>query len=242
VPSIKRVIITATVGVVLGEREDEIYNGTSLYPSLLPIPKLLTRPEQTIQPIPEGPYTEAFTAYSASKRLAYRATTDFIATHKPSFIIVNLMPTFIVGSWELATSAAALPNGSNGIALSSVLGASMPAPMPGITIHVQDLARVHVEAMTNEKIQTHEDIILNADDTEGCVWTDTIKIAEKHFPRAVKKGILPLGGNTPTARRRVDGSKAERVFGIKMMGFEEQIVSVVGQFVELAEKAQGQKA
>lgn len=127
---------------------------TSAHP--LP-PPLLTRSESTIQPGLEGPYTEAGTAYTASKRLAYRATTDFIATHKPLFTIVNLMPTFIVGSWELATSTAALPNGSNGIALSSILGASIPTPMPGITIHVQDLARAHVEAMTNEKIKTHEE-------------------------------------------------------------------------------------
>lgn len=87
-----------------------------------------------------------------------------------------------------------------------------------------------------------KNFILNADGMEGCVWTDMIKIAEKHFPGAVEKGILPLSGNTLTARRRVDGSKAERVFGNKMIGFEEQIVSLVGQFVELAEKAQGQKA
>ena len=152
------------------------------------------------------------------------------------------MPSYIVGRWELALTAAALASGSNGIALSSILGGLMPRPVSGITVHVADVARVHVEAMTNEQITTHEDFVLNADGTDGVVWTDTIKIAEKHFPKAVAKGILPLGGNTPTSRRRVDGSKTEKVFRMKMAPFEEQIVSVAGQYVELTEKQQVQKA
>ena len=114
-------------------------------------------------------------------------------------------------------------------------------PVSGNTVHVADLARVHVEAMTNEQIKGHEDFVLNENGREGIVWTDTIKIAEKHFPTAVAKGILPLGGNTQTLKRRVDGSKAEKVFGMKMIGFEEQIVGLVGQYVELAEKQQSRK-
>lgn len=148
------------------------------------------------------------------------------------------MPAYIVGRWELASSLAALASGSNGIALSTVLGGSTPNAPTGITVHVADLARVHVEAMTNEKVKTHEDFVLNADGIEGVVWTDTIKTVEKYFPEAVAKGILPLGGNTQTSRRKIDGSKAERVFGMKMIGFEEQIVSLVGQYVELFEKLQ----
>lgn len=151
------------------------------------------------------------------------------------------MPTYIVGRWELAADTAALASGSNGIALSSVLGSSLPVPVSGTTVHVADLARVHVEAMTNEQIKTHEDFVLNENGTEGIVWADTIKIAEKNFPMAVAKGILPLGGNTQTLRRRVDGGKAEKVFGMKMIGFEEQITSLVVQYVELAEKQQSRK-
>ncbi len=152
------------------------------------------------------------------------------------------MPTFIVGRWELGLTPAALASGSNAIALANILGRSMPEPVHGITVHVADVARVHVEAMTNDQIKTHEDFVLNANGMDGIVWTDTIKIAEKHFSEAVAKGILPLGGNTPTARRRVDGSKTEKVFGMKMIGFEEQIVSIAGQYVELTEKLQDQKA
>lgn len=151
------------------------------------------------------------------------------------------MPSYIVGKWELATDPAILATGSNGIALSSVLGGTLPGLVFGTTVHVADVARVHVEAMTNEQIKTHEDFVLNENGTEGAVWADTITIATKHFPKAVAKGILPLGGNTQTARRRVDGSKAEKVFGLKMIGFEEQIVSLVGQYVELTEKQQIRK-
>ena len=151
------------------------------------------------------------------------------------------MPTYIVGRWELAADTAALASGSNGIALSNVLGGTLPVAVSGTTVHVADLARVHVAAMTNEHIKTHEDFVVHENGTEGVVWTDTIKIAEKHFPTAVAKGILPLGGNTQTLRRKVDASKAEKVFGIKMIGFEEQMVGLVGQYVELAEKQQTRK-
>ena len=146
------------------------------------------------------------------------------------------MPTYIVGRSELAATPAALASGSNGIALSSILGLSLPKPASGTSVHVADVARVHVEAMTNEQIRKHEDFVLNGNGTDGIVWTDSLLIARRIFPGAVERGILPLGGNTQTVRRKVDGSRAEKVFGIKMRGFEEQIISVVGQYVELAEK------
>ena len=152
------------------------------------------------------------------------------------------MPAYIIGRHEIATTPAALATGSNGFALSNILGRSLPIPISGITVHVADVARVHIEAMTNVQITTHENFLLNANGTNGIVWADAIEITEKHFPMAVEKGILPLGGYTQTLRCKVDGSKAERVFGIHMKGFEEQIVSVVGQYVELAEKQQGHKA
>jgi len=121
----KRIIITSTVGVVLGDSENEVCSGT-LHPSppLAPSP-LLINPEQTIQPIQpilQGLFNESGHAYLAFKRLAYRATTEFIAANKPSFTIVDLMPTFIVGAWELTTSLASLDSGSYGFALSAVLG------------------------------------------------------------------------------------------------------------------------
>lgn len=150
------------------------------------------------------------------------------------------MPTYILGRWELASSPAALSSGSNGAALSNVLCASMPNPMYGMTVHVADVARVHVEAVTNEQIKTHEDFVLNANRTEGTVWPDTIKIMEKHFPEAVAKGMLPLGEGTQIARRRIDGSKTERMFGMKMIPFKEQIISLVGQYVELTEAARSE--
>lgn len=151
------------------------------------------------------------------------------------------MPSYIIGKWSLAQDPATLATGSNGIALSNILDRTLPSPVYGITVHVADVARVHVEAMTNAQIKTHEDFVLNENGTEGVVWTDVIAIAKEHFSKAVEEGILPLGGNTQTARRKVDGSKAEKVFGLKMIGFEEQVVSLFGQYVELSEEVRSRK-
>ena len=91
-----------------------------------------------------------------------------------------------------------------------------------------------MEALTTTKIGPGGgDFIVHG---STVVWDDALEIVKRHFPKAVEKGILPLGGTTPSQKALVDGSKAEEVFG-RMKGFEEQVVSLVGQYVELATKA-----
>lgn len=68
------------------------------------------------------------------------------------------------------------------------------------------------------------------------MWDDALDIARKHFPAAVQTGILPPGGSTPALKLKVDGSRAEKVFGFTYRDFEAQVVSLVGHYVDLAEK------
>ncbi|KAL8776582.1 MAG: hypothetical protein Q9213_008218 [Squamulea squamosa] len=109
----------------------------------------------------------------------------------------------------------------------------MPFPIPGTTVHVDDVAKIHIAAL-NPKIEVNgnEDFILNAGGVEGMQWNDAKEIVKRRFPEAVERGLLPCKGETETRAMRVDGGKAERVFGFEYKGFEEQIVSVVGWYLE----------
>ena len=54
------------------------------------------------------------------------------------------------------------------------------------------------------------------------------------------QGKLPLSGSVQTKLLKVDAGKAERIFGFRYRSFEEQVVDVVGQYLELLEK-EGEK-
>lgn len=69
------------------------------------------------------------------------------------------------------------------------------------------------------------------------MWDNALEIAGKQFPEAVEKGILPLGGSTPAQKLKIDGSRAEKVFGFRYQDFEAQVVSLVGHYVDVVEKS-----
>lgn len=145
----------------------------------------------------------------------------------------------MIGPNELATSPGSFtaPSASNSFLLGSILGRTSPVPLAGTTVYVDDSAMIHVKALTSDQIGNEGgDFVLNSS-VEGIVWDDALDIVKKHFLDAVDNGILPLGGHTPTGKRKIDGSKAENVFGIKYRNFEEQVVGLVGQYVQLVEKS-----
>jgi hypothetical protein len=67
-------------------------------------------------------------------------------------------------------------------------------------------------------------------------WEDTKVYASKHFPQAVEKGLLPNNGSFAGFQLKTDPSRVEKVLGIKPKSFEDIIVDLVGQYVELSEK------
>jgi hypothetical protein len=67
-------------------------------------------------------------------------------------------------------------------------------------------------------------------------WEDTKVYAAKHFPQAVEKGLLPNNGSFAGFQLKTDPSRVEKVLGIKPKSFEDIIVDLVGQYVELLKK------
>ncbi|KAL8757617.1 MAG: hypothetical protein Q9199_002094 [Rusavskia elegans] len=189
--------------------------------------------------VPDDSFIEKdiYAAYHTSKVLAYRATQDFLRTIKPHFTIINIMPSFVVGKHELLTTPDDIisPKTSNGVPLAPIFGEGLPFPIPGDTVHIDDVAKVHIAAL-EPQIDGNQAFILTAGGIEGIQWNDAKQIVRKRFPNAVEKGLLPCQGSTETKVMKVDGSKAQRVFGFKYKDFEEQIVSVIGQYLEAIER------
>lgn len=87
---------------------------------------------------PEGPYPTDFHAYNAGKIAALEATEAFIRDNKVNFDVTNINPSFIIGKNELVTNAEDFMMGTNLVALGVVLGKSVPYPVFGSSVHVDD--------------------------------------------------------------------------------------------------------
>lgn len=222
VPTVKRVVITSSGALV--------FPGTEAGPQVKPYT------EADIAATPQPPYADPFQAYSASKFLSYHATDDWYAAHRPHFDIIRLLPTFVLGANELVSSKQALFSGSNTSVLAPLSGTTATQPRPGTTVHLHDVACAHVRAL-DPAVPGNQDFILASDTPDGVAFDDALEIASKHFPDAVAKGLIPLGGSNPSIRIQLDVSKAEKVLGLNFLPFEDQVKNVVSQWVELSAAA-----
>jgi hypothetical protein len=57
------------------------------------------------------------------------------------------LPTVIIGKNELAKTPESVNSGSNADALASILGQKSPEPVLSISVHIDDVTRIHVQAL-----------------------------------------------------------------------------------------------
>lgn len=222
-PTIKRVVITSSVAAVFPE-------------DWLTTPMTQVFNANTFRPDPKGPYQDGGIAYFASKKLALNRTQNFIAKEAPQFTIVNLMPTFVLGADELAETPSDAAGGSNGQLLRRFVQGTDVDILPAMTVHLDDVAFVHIAALTQE-LDGHQNFGLNFNGPVGIVWDDAIDIIKDKFSDAIANGILHTNGAHPSLKVPFDASQTETVFGFKYKSFEQQVQDSVGRYVELASKA-----
>jgi nucleoside-diphosphate-sugar epimerase len=148
------------------------------------------------------------------------------------------MPSLVMGKNELATTTAAVASGSNMLMMGVLLGNKNPLPYVGTTVHIDDVAFVHVKAL-DESVPPNEKFACNSNGIDGIVWDEANDIVKKHFPEAVEKGILSANGSCGTKKVKYDARRTEEVLGFKFKGWEEQVVSQAGWFIEVAKKEKG---
>ncbi|PNP49642.1 hypothetical protein THARTR1_09653 [Trichoderma harzianum] len=181
----------------------------------------------------EGPFASSVFAYEASKALAFQATEKFIADKKPAFDVINILPVFVVGRDDTVTDVSNIVKGSNGLMLGPLLGHARNDPLLGVTVHLDDVAKMHVLAL-EPSLKGNHDFLACAHPNEVVDWADSYEIVKKRFPEAYASGAfkfesIPRPVSVPAY---VDSTKAEKVLGFKFKSFEELTVSAVEHYLE----------
>jgi nucleoside-diphosphate-sugar epimerase len=218
-PGIRRIVITGS--------------GTSIVPTMDIIAgndQITVDENMTAEPLPP-PYGNPFVAYATSKILAFKATQDFIEREKPAFDVITILPSYILGKNELITDPEKITVGSNGLVSASILGHDS-FPAVGHTIHVNDVARVHVLAL-DAKVPGNTNYIVSSGGLDGIAWADALKIVADNYPDAVAAGILPNNKAKTTLPFKIDARKADGVFHLKYIGFEDQVKSITDHYLDL---------
>ena len=148
--------------------------------------------------------------------------------------MINILPVFVLGRDETAADASALLKGSNNSLLSPLLGAVLPRPNPGIPVHVDDVALMHVRSL-DSAIPGNQDYLACSHSMQGAEWSQSFDVVKKHYPKECAEGIFKVDTTERprTAKVLIDSSKAETTFGFTFKPFEEQVLSAAGQYLEL---------
>jgi len=225
-PTVKRVVITATVSV-LDKKEGAATIGPD---DLAAVP--------AVKDIPKHPWA----AYGASKRLANAAADDFVKNNDLHFDVVHVLPTYVQGRNEPITKSSELVDrpSSNQTMIKFLLGFKEKEPRPSDFVFVEDVAAVHVAAMEAKDIKSGERFI--AAYPAVVSWPEVENVVKKLFPKEVENGVLPLGGECPTWGQGYDSSKSTERLGVEFHGIEDMVKSLVGQYVELVEKEKGKSS
>lgn len=218
--SVRQVVITSSVTAIF---PDEIWRGL--------VPSTQTLSAASRIPTPEGPFPNNAMAYAASKAAQFNKVEEWVSRSKPAFSLVTMHPAFVLGRSELAGSAEELWAGTNRFALDIAVGKKFDAVRAGACVHVDDVARAHVLVLDKSGEGSRAFVL-----STPVRWDDVVGVVEREFRDALEKGVLSTGGGQGTAVLDIRGNDAEAVLGFQYLSFEEQVKSVLGQYVELMTK------
>lgn len=209
---------------------------TSSIVALMPVAQMegreaARRPVRATDRVPftPGPYRSEFAAYANSKMAALHAAEKWHDATRPAFDLVHLHPSFVLGRNDMvASSAQDCVRGTNAMVLAMLLGKRF-GPFAGATVHVDDVARCHVNALDVRSVPGNTSYILSQPST----WDDAREIAGRLFPEAVAKRLLLDTGSLGTTAVDIDVEMAQQTLGVRFKGFESQVKSIVAQYLEL---------
>lgn len=224
-PSIKRVVITSSAITLISF-------AWMFDPAPTP-PDLTLFTAADINSNTAGPYGSSMEAYFASKTLTRMATKEFMKEERRGFEFVNLLPTVVIGPDELPTTAVGLVAAGNSLALGPLLDSNVPQMM-GAAVHVDDVARAHIDAL-KYSVPGNKDYILSADAPDGVDWEVAKDYIGKAFAEAVENGTLTLGSSMKAKMWRLDTRETEKEFGWKFVSFKETLRELVGQYLKFVE-------
>ncbi|KAH0489693.1 hypothetical protein TgHK011_010111 [Trichoderma gracile] len=219
--TVRRVVITSSIVAnvpyqyYLGQGDDKVFTA------------------ETRIPVDKGPYGSEMEAYAASKAAALNESEAWVAENKPGFDLISILPGWIWGADELATTPQDFASSTtNSVLLAFLRGSQSEVASHVGSVLIDDCAKLHVLAL-DPKIPGNQAFLAVADDINGKDWADAIEIIKKNYPEAIEKGLLKTTGKQPTIRIRLDAKKTEETFSFKLAGFDEQVKSLVNQYLEV---------
>lgn len=218
--TVRRVVITSSIVSLIPVEQME---GTQPRPRNTPV-----KPTDRV-PFTHGPYHSEFAAYANSKIAALDAAETWYETTRPAFDIVHLHPSFVLGRNDMATTPAQCMKGTNAAVLAMLLGRSF-GPFAGATVHIDDVASCHVAAAVDiQHVPGNQSYILSQEST----WNDAMEIAQRSFSSTLDARLLSGKGNIDTTVIEVDASLTENTFDFQFREYEDQVQSLVAQYLEL---------
>ncbi|KAM0553165.1 hypothetical protein ACHAPJ_007452 [Fusarium lateritium] len=219
-PTLKRIVVTSSIVAVTPVSYFQGLSGPEIE-----APNAESRIEDLTPPYPPG------FAYQASKIAALNASEVWMKKHNPKFDMINILPGWIWGHQELATSADDLLAGSNSHLL-SVLGATeKPYHIHSSVVSIHDCANAHLLAL-DPKVERNQAFIVGQ--LENLEQASTI--AHSYVPEAFTKGIFSNTTKQPIVKFPQDGSKTRIALGLELRPFEEVVKEVASQYWELSNK------
>ncbi|KAF5010721.1 hypothetical protein FDECE_3132 [Fusarium decemcellulare] len=204
VPSIKRVVITSSMGTLLSwdyiisDERDKVFTARDTY-------------------IPQGTdmcFDLHIQAYGPAKGLALAATENFIQEKKPHFDVINLLPSMVIGRNGLNTSKEEVASGTNNGVMGPLIGIKSEMPTLEASVHLNDVAMAHIDVL-NPLIPGNRNFFCSSGGLQGTTWDDAKDIVRRRFSKSVFDGMFTLDGTFPTRPLRLDASEAEDVLGWK---------------------------
>ncbi|KAG6056195.1 hypothetical protein E4U32_005848 [Claviceps aff. humidiphila group G2b] len=220
--SVKRVVITGSLMSIVSKKK-RLTSGVLI-------------DENTLDVDLNGSINQS-NAYIRSKALAFAATRIFMTEKKPQFTVANILPVLILGRDDKFTDVTTNRfKGANSLLLGPLVGIhNNISAMMGNSVHLDDVAELHVRAL-NVPLATETETFIAAAGPMN--WSDCFDIVKRRFPKEYAQGVFPFYDivRPTTSVLNVDNSKAKRLLGREFKTFEEQVVSVVEQYLELRER------
>ncbi|KAF2864726.1 hypothetical protein BDV95DRAFT_613265 [Massariosphaeria phaeospora] len=182
------------------------------------------------------PLSSPHHAYCGAKAYCMTYLNSLRINNELPFSIAQVIPGTVIGPSELVSSAKEAYAKMDRMSKALLFDETKARYAFGF-VHVEDCARVHVEALEETRVRDHEIpnwFIAAATTDDGkdgnSVWREAGDMIEKEFPDEVKSGLFTVGrDNTPINMPfRVDSRKTQDMLfdGQKFRGLQECVEEV----------------
>lgn len=192
------------------------------------------------------PLSSSHQAYCAAKAQCMNYLDQLRRSETMPFSIVQVIPGTVIGTSEFVRTAEEAKRYMDRQTRALIFDDNTPRYAFGF-VHVQDCARVHIEALDEEKV-TAADIpprfVAAATSEEGLdghrVWSKAVDMVERDFKAEVESGLFKVGRERVPVNMpyQVNSAGTEKMLlgGEKIRGLEESVKEVARWYTELVAK------